>query len=966
VNWDWRLWLSIVRLTLSRVRNAPLLGLATLVGLTVAIGIIASVPIFVRGVNLELLRSELAAQAAQGGRPLFAMRFYRTSSATSPVTFASYDRLNQYLTESASSEIGLPIKLEVRSAESVTFDVAPADLTRYPEFKRALDQVDIGYFSDLSSHITVTDGSFPAAVDAKSAEVPVLLLDAEANQLGLHAGEHLILTSNADPAEGQAAPVTTKVVVAGIWKATDAHDGYWFDNPENLGKTLLVPEATFRQRIAPLFKSQFLFASWYIVYDSTAVRTDEIVNILTRTSRMLNRANTILAGTRLDYSPTQPLDNYRQRTELLTILLYVFSVPVVGLVLYFLALMSNLVVERRRGEVSLLASRGASPTQLTVVQFIEALGLSLVAIPLGLGLALGLATLMGMTQSFLRFASRPPIPVSISADSINFAILAAALGLATQVLPTLGSARTTIVRYKVDYARSLLAPAWQRLFLDVILLGIVGYGYYQLRERGSLSVLGVGVSTAGGDPLREPILFIAPSLFVFALALVTIRLFPITMTILSGVTSAARQVFWQLAFRNLSRAPGRYVGPLLLTILTLGLGTFTASIAKTLDQNTIDQVRYRVGADLTVFEMPSDQELGIDRSNPGAIDPQELARRTAELAGYLMPVSEQAKVPGVRDVTRVGSYDVSIRLGTGDTKGRLMGIDRVDFPRVAFFRRDFASEPLIGLMNDLARNNSAVLLPLDFAQKLGLQTGDYLPIQMSLTTGVKNVDLTVMGTYTYFPTTYPNQPPTLVANLDYIFESTGEISPHEVWFTVDPATPASSIETGLTKMGIPVATSTDERAELAIPLSRPERIGLFGMLSAGFLASAGLTALGFGLYTVSSLRRRMIEFGVLRAIGLSDVQMIASLLIEQTIIVVSGAFLGLVIGSATSVAFIPFFRVGATAEAIIPPFQVLLAWGDVTVILSAFAAILLVTSLGVIYRLGRLKIFEAVKLGESV
>jgi putative ABC transport system permease protein len=402
-------------------------------------------------------------------------------------------------------------------------------------------------------------------------------------------------------------------------------------------------------------------------------------------------------------------------------------------------------------------------------------------------------------------------------------------------------------------------------------------------------------------------------------------------------------------------------------MLTLGLATFTASIARTLDQNTVDQVRYAVGADLTIFEKPTDAALGLG-SGPFAVhlSPEELAQRTAELGGYLMPVSEQAKVSGVRDVARVGDYKVSIRLGTGAVDGRLLGIDRIDFPRVVYFRRDFAAEPLVGLMNDLARNNSAALLPRDFAQKLGLQTGDYLPIQITTFSGVKNVDLTVMGTYTYFPTVYPNQPATLVANLDYVFDSTGEISPHDVWFSIDPATPTASIVDGLTRLGIPVAKVTDERQELAVPLARPERIGLFGMLSAGFLASAGLTALGFGLYAIASLRRRSIELGVLRAIGLSDRQMIALLFAEQALVVVGGALVGLVLGTAASLLFIPFFRVGATEQPTIPPFQIILAWSDVAVILVAFAGILLLTSLGIIFRLARLKIFEAVKMGEAV
>jgi putative ABC transport system permease protein len=962
-------WISIARLSLSRLRSSPVLSLAALLGLTIAIAVIASVPIFARGVNLVLLRSELADQAALGGRPLFALRFYRTSNVDSPITFALYNRLNQYLTASASSEMGLPIQQEVRSAESVTFELKPTNSALYPELHGSLGQVAIGYSTGLVDHIDVYEGSFPSVVDAKSPEVPVLVQETEANETGLRAGERFTLTTNAEPADGRPDPVTIPIVVSGVWKAKDAHDGYWFDKPENLNKTFLVPEATYNQRVGPRFKNQLLFASWYIVYDSRAVRTDEIVNLLTNTSKMLNRANALLKDTRLDYSPSEPLDNYQKRTALLTILLYVFSVPVVGLVLYFLSLISSLILERRRGEISLLASRGASPGQLVLIQAIEALMLSVVAFPLGLLLAMVLATLMVMTQSFLRFGPRPPLPVAITEDSLRFAALAAALGLLAQVLPTIGSARVTIVRYKTEYARSLRAPAWQRYFIDVLLLALVAYGYDALRQRGSLSVFGigdVGSGQPGGDPLREPILFIAPSLFTLAIALLSIRAFPLAMTGLSWLSGTARQVAWQLAFCNLSRAPGRYVGPLLLTILTLSLATFTASIARTLDQNTVDQVRYAVGADLTVFEKPEDSALGIGGSNPVHLSPEELAQRTAELGGYLMPASEQAKIPGVRDVARVGDYKVSIRLATGAIDGRLLGIDRVDFPKVVYFRRDFASQPLLGLMNDLARNNSAVLLPRDFAQKLGLQTGDYLPIQMTTFAGQKNVDLTVTGTYTYFPTAYPNQPPTLVANLDYIFTSTGEISPHEVWFATNPGTPTRTIVDGLTKLGIPIAKLTDERQALAMPLARPERIGLFGMLSAGFLASAGLTALGFGLYSVASLRQRAIELGVLRAIGLSDRQMVLLLLSEQSLIVLGGALIGLAIGTAASVLFIPFFRVGATEGAIIPPFQVILAWSDVTLILVAFAGILLLTSVGIIYHAARLRIFEAVKLGEAV
>ena len=44
---------------------------------------------------------------------------------------------------------------------------------------------------------------------------------------------------------------------------------------------------------------------------------------------------------------------------------------------------------------------------------------------------------------------------------------------------------------------------------------------------------------------------------------------------------------------------------------------------------------------------------------------------------------------------------------------------------------------------------------------------------------------------------------------------------------------------------------------------RPERQGLFGLLSVGFIASALLTVLGFLLYAMFSFHRRFIEMGML-------------------------------------------------------------------------------------------------------
>ncbi|MDI7274456.1 MAG: hypothetical protein QME94_00620, partial [Anaerolineae bacterium] len=55
-----------------------------------------------------------------------------------------------------------------------------------------------------------------------------------------------------------------------------------------------------------------------------------------------------------------------------------------------------------------------------------------------------------------------------------------------------------------------------------------------------------------------------------------------------------------------------------------------------------------------------------------------------------LPVSEHLKVDGVRAAARIGSFRASMRLGAGEVTATLVGIDRVDYQQVGFFRRDFA------------------------------------------------------------------------------------------------------------------------------------------------------------------------------------------------------------------------------------------------------------------------------------
>jgi putative ABC transport system permease protein len=179
----------------------------------------------------------------------------------------------------------------------------------------------------------------------------------------------------------------------------------------------------------------------------------------------------------------------------------------------------------------------------------------------------------------------------------------------------------------------------------------------------------------------------------------------------------------------------------------------------------------------------------------------------------------------------------------------------------------------------------------------------------------------------------------------------------------EKADPSRLVETGLNTF---VDGWSSAREEILAQQSRPERQGLFGLLSAGFLAAALMTALGFMLYALFSFRRRFIEMGMLRAIGLSVRQMIGLLAAELASLILLGIGVGTALGILASGLFVPFLKVGATTEALYPPFQIQIAWTSIFEIYLLLAALFL-AGLGVLGALlVRMKIFQAIKLGESI
>ena len=79
-----------------------------------------------------------------------------------------------------------------------------------------------------------------------------------------------------------------------------------------------------------------------------------------------------------------------------------------------------------------------------------------------------------------------------------------------------------------------------------------------------------------------------------------------------------------------------------------------------------------------------------------------------------------------------------------------------------------------------------------------------------------------------------------------------------------------------------------------------------------------------------------------------------------------GIGLGLYVGLVASQVFIPFLQMGYSEAALVPPFVVTIAWDDVAKAVAAMLVTSLATTAGVIAFLSRIRVFEALKMGEAL
>ncbi len=945
-------FLSALSLVFKRLSYNLGISVSAVLGIVAVLAIVICVPIFSNAVSSAVLKQELTDKALSTRRRLFSMHlYYLDKQNATPMDIAKSETVARYIEDNTPRLIGLNVEQIIMELQTIPIALKPVKVQA--NLNPEESWINFGFVANetLPENARIVDGAWPRVDPAGSGPIQVAVLEDTADAYFLNVGD--IYRSG-----------SLEVEISGLWQPVDPLSSIWFEQPKTayLNK-MWVPAETFRDRLKTYMDRQVFYSSWYVIMQDRELKFERSPQYARGMVRLDAELSRLLPNIVTDYSPLDALKAYQERAETLTTLFYAVGGPMIILALLFISQTATIAVQQYEQETATMRGRGTSWGQVVFLNLLESLLLILLALIPAFLLGWLAAGVMGRTTSFLRFDNQTEAIYSFRGLNPLWLGITALFILVARFLPVLGISRTTIVRVKQEQSRLSRRPLWQRLFLDFLLLLPGLYAYATLSGLAKPARFLASLQTASGEHYRDPLLFVAPSLFAMAVCMISLRVIPLLLRLLARIVDRLPGVWAYLSLQQIARRPQDHASALLLIMISLSLSIYSASSAKTLDQWLHDSSYYKSGADLVIHEYV------IESSGTGVMG-MPTSQSTTEMVESYLPVEDHLKLPSVERATRVGKYRGTFSYGVGEQPCTVMGIDRLDFPQTTFYREDFANQSLGALMNALGAEPMGVLVQRDLAEEIGLGLGDHLNVSMDVMDQNYERDMIIVGVYDYFPTVYPGKEPTLVVNLESIFDNPDSAVGYDIWLDVREDTDVEMLSYQIRQMMggeqaiVQILGNAFEDVQEA--MDQPERVGLFGVLNVGFLATGLMPGIGFVLYSYASLRRRFVQLGILQAIGLSVRQLIGHLVLEQFLLMGLAILTGAAVGLLSSYLFVPFLQVGASPGAPVPPFEVRIGWTESAWLSLAFGFVLFLTIVGTIIYLIRIKVFQAVKMGETV
>jgi len=459
----------------------------------------------------------------------------------------------------------------------------------------------------------------------------------------------------------------------------------------------------------------------------------------------------------------------------------------------------------------------------------------------------------------------------------------------------------------------------------------------------------------------DPLLYFGATFFILGLGLLFLRIHPLFVKLLYLIRKKRLSAASYMSFFGTIRTSSKQQFIMLFMILTVSLGIFYVTIARTILENAENNIMYLTGTDVVLEEKWRDNSARV-----GSGDDVKVEFYEPEYGGY-------ESIEGAENVTQVLQDTVRITGGSGNVKSEctLMGIHTKEFGKMAVMPEGLLPIAFYDYLNALANTPNGVLLSENMKTQYGYAIGDVLNINLEN----RVFSLQVIGFVNYWPTYQPKEYSLngegkvivedeylLVANLSYV-QRKADVTPYRIWMDFENDT--DGFYEYVEEKDIKVASYEDAIVQKENLRKDTLLQGTNGILSMSFIVLLLLCGVGYLIYWIMSIRSRELLFGILRAMGMSRREIFHILLNEQIFCGVMSILAGVGIGIAATVLYVPIIQNAYAATDQVLPLTLVCKTADMSKLFGTILAVLIICMVVLLRIVSKSNITRALKLGEE-
>lgn len=931
-----------------KLLNKKWLNACLLLGIILLVAVASCNPMFKNGA-LDMMLSSKFDEAIEDNNKFSCVMGRAGSVATEdyPDTTAVRSKIDSY-EKMWNSYIGVDI-IEKQTYMSIeaTFAMSNLGNRKY---------VDIAYLEDMESHIDIVYGEGMDAV-TEAGTYPCIISQQYLDSYNLVVGE--VLTFD-DITDSSGNPLVC--TIAGVFQENDYNDIYWYKTVNDLEKKIFVSEDVFNE-IVDKFGALTIYYSDYLMLDYAQFTHSNAMDTLYYLNEFQN------ADGHFVQNFSDILIDYKGDARSIKIIIWVLELPILVLLLAFIYMVSSQILEMEDGEIAMLKSRGTSTKQILGIYLGQSSILSIIAILIGIPIGFLLCKLAASSSSFLKFSVRDTHFYGFDAGMLVYSLIAAMISVLFVTLPVFKYAKNSIVEVKSRTGKVNAKPFWEKFFIDIILVGVsiyLLYNYNKQKADIAISIL------SGSKP--DPLIFLNSSLFIFAVGLLILRLIKYMIKLIYYIGRKKWSPAVYASFLQITRTVKKQGFISVFLVMTIAMGMFNSNMARTINENKTERLKYNMGTDLILQEY---WHMGI------YIDKEKNARWYYNEED----VERFAKcTEGMSESIARVIYDDKTTIKVGGTElanNVLMGINTKDFGNTAELQSGLNEVHWYHYLNDLAQVSNGVIISSNLAEKYKLSVGDsisyarYNPIPSKAEEEIASPSGTVCAIVDAWPGfnqyTYEKNEDgeveeieryLIVANYAYVVGAFGQ-TPYQVWMKLQDGADYQDVLKNLNEQDINIISYSSIDKDVLKMQESPLVLITNGLFSLSFIIAIILCTVGFLIYWITSIKQRELLFGIYRAMGMSMKEINKMLINEQMFSSVLASAAGYGVGAISTVLFVKLVAIVYLPEA--HSIDISIAVNPFDIVKLTIVVLLMFIICFIVIRtiLKKMNITQALKLGED-